>query len=148
MVAVVLGSVLHTFMQTEASAPLDGRTHDLSVEADRDYYVFVDDNQQVSCDFVDTASGASLDLQTMGNSSVTRNDDPAIGKISTPSGELSVTCEGTVGDAELGPVPSAPSWIGGLAGAVAIPLMLGVAGLVILVVTAVAFATRGRRPAA
>lgn len=62
------------------------------------------------------------------------------------SGRLEVTCAAAGGPLQIGPAPGA-GLLGGLAAGVLLPLLLGGAGLVVLLVTTILFATRPPRAA-
>ena len=63
------------------------------------------------------------------------------------SGNLDITCAGEPGtEIEIGPAPSLTGLVGGILAAVGIPLLLGGAGFLIVVITGILFATRPPRP--
>lgn len=64
------------------------------------------------------------------------------------TGAVVVDCSDSPGPVQVGPAPQIGGFLGGLAVGILVPLALGSLGLVVLVVTAVLFASRPPRPPA
>lgn len=127
----------------------DGREQAITLDAHEDYLLWgYGIYEGPVCLIVDTASGLTVTVEGMGSTSFTKNDREATGWFNSGSGELSVTCE-PIGqppvDIDIGPRPHAPDWIGGLVGAIAVPLLFGLAGIAVLVLTGIRHAA-ARRP--
>ena len=134
-------------MTTDASVPVDGDSHRVSVPTDGDRMIWADTRaQRPQCKVTDRESGQEIPLEpTSGN--FERNEQTAVRSFDSGSGDLDVTCEGDPATAvEIGPAPGIPSFVGGILAAVLAPLLLGGAGFVIVLVTGVLWSTRPARP--
>ena len=134
-------------MTTDASLPVDGARHQVSVPTDGDRMIWADTTApRPECTVADRASGEEIDLEAT-DGDFERNDQTAIHSFAPGSGDLDITCEGARGSAvDIGPAPDITIFVGGILVAVLVPLLLGGAGFVIVVVTGVLFSTRPSRP--
>ena len=134
-------------LTTDASVPVDGESHRVSVPTDGDRLLWADARaQRPHCTVTDRESGREIPLEgTTGD--FERNGQAAVRSFDSGSGDLDIACEGDPGtEVEIGPAPSIPSFVGGVLAAVLAPLLLGGAGFVIVLVTGVLRSTRPERP--
>jgi hypothetical protein len=103
------------------------------------------------CTVVDTSTGAELPLAPVTGeyrrSNGTMGDWVGVYRFDPRSGELEVTCTGRSDQAtvEIGKAPQLATFVGGIAAAILIPLLLGGSGFVVIIVTGILFATRAPR---
>ncbi len=156
-VLVGIGLVVNVFVtmfQTEAHVSSDGSVEELHLEADRDYLLWMDEDDHIRprCLVVETSTGQRVEIHGMGSSRFSRNDQSAEGWFSSGSGNLSITCSDpqgmslalATGPVEIGPRPDAPDWLGGIVGSIAIPILMVLAGVAVLVVTGIRLAASKR----
>ena len=152
-VAAGIGLLVWTlggFLTTDATIAVDGRAHSVSVPTDGDRFLWVQEYDAASCSIIDTATGSEVAYAPLGGS-YTRSGGSdawvADRRFDPGSGRLEVTCAGADGSVQIGAAPKIGNLVGGVFAAIAIPLALGGLGLVVLIVTAVLFATGApRRP--
>lgn len=153
LVAAVVSAIvlfvwtLSSFLATDVTVPADGAPHEVGVPADGDRMLWYDeDATATSCEVVDRATGRPILLETV-SGSLTRDDGDG-GRVGSwrfdpGSGDLTVTCTSPVGtEVEIGPAPSLGSFGLGLLLTIAVPLVLGGLGLVVLLVTGILWSTR------
>ena len=133
-------------MTTDASLPVDGARHRVSVPTDGDRMLWADaEGQRPECTVVDRGTGEEIGLEPT-NGDFERNDQKAINRFDPGSGDLDITCEGDTGSTvDVGPSPSVAGLVGGILAAVLAPLLLGGAGFVVVLVTGVLWSTRPPR---
>lgn len=141
-------SVFVTMFRSDASVYADGRAYAATLEAHQDYllWAWVDERAPL-CTVVDEANGQPIEVHGMGSTSLTKNGREAIGWFDSGSGEVTVACPGSAqppSTVEIGPRPHAPEWIGGLVGAILVPLLLVGAGVAVLVITGIRQVAAGR----
>jgi len=144
---------LSGFLQTDATVQADGEPHRVSVGTDGDRMLWFDETTTPpdECVVVDTATGEELPLEAVSGeyrrSNGTMGDWVGRYRFDPGSGELEITCSGRYDRArvEIGKAPQIASFVGGIIAAIVIPLVLGGAGLVVILVTGILFATRGPR---
>jgi len=143
-----LGPLVHTDGVFEA----DGRPHHLSLPAHERRAIFVEPSTFADCDVTD-GSGDRVSLRHP-SGKYTYNDWMADQTFDTRDGDLTFVCfaadplSGTFddpGSVWIGRIPSAGAMLGGIALAFIGPMLLGLAGLLVLVVTGILFATRPPR---
>jgi len=139
--------IFRGLMQTDASVPVDGQSHRVSVPTDGDRMIWADTlAQRPRCRVIDHASGAEIPLEPT-NGDFERNDQTAVRSFPPGSGDLDITCTGDPDtEIEIGPGTSITEFVGGVVAAIAAPLLLGGTGFLILLVTGVLWSTRPRRP--
>jgi hypothetical protein len=143
------------FLETDATVQADGQPHRVSVGTAGDRMLWFDEStaQPHECRVIDTASGEELPLEPVTGdyrrSNGTMGDWIGVRRFDPRSGELEVTCTGTYNQAtvEIGKAPQIASFVGGMLAAILVPLVLGGAGLLVLIVTGVLFATGAPRKA-
>lgn len=152
--AAVLVSVFVAMFRTEGELRSDGVPVPFSLEAGEDYLLWGEADRPPACFVVDRTEGGLLPVHGLGSTSFSRNAEEAFAWFDAGSGDVAVSCEPVGGwfggevletGIELGPRPGAPDWIGGLAGAILVPLLLALGGITVLVVTGVR-SVRVRRP--
>lgn len=146
VLVAALFTVLAPLFSEDAVFPADGSQHSVSLPAGEERAVFTGQGALVRCAALD-GSGEQVDLRSVGGS-FTVNDWEAVARFDTGDGDLTFACEGsgTNGDVRIGAIPSMGSFAGGLVIGIVGPLLLGGAGLTILVVTGILWATRQPRP--
>ncbi|GAB2880679.1 hypothetical protein [Nocardioides pacificus] len=135
------------FTETDTAVPADGETHTVTVPSEGDRMLWYDESRvRPECIVEDAATGESLTLRSPGGS-FTRGDGSAswraFHRFDPGSGELVVTCTSSASDAEveIGPAPRVATLVGGILATLLVPVLLGGIGLIVLVITAVRFAT-------
>ncbi|HVK27172.1 MAG TPA: hypothetical protein VM575_02445 [Nocardioides sp.] len=146
VVAVVAGVLVWRLLAGEvAVVEADGQPHAVTLPADETYGVWVEPAWPAACE-VATDDGEAVELGPV-DGSYEVNQWVADRSFDTGSGALTVTCTATTGrtdtQARIGPLPSIPGLIGLVLGGVCLGMLLGTAGLVVIVVTVV----RRSRPA-
>lgn len=138
VVAVVAGVLVWRLLSGEVEViAADGRPHEVTLTADETYGVWLTPSHPATCTAVD-ADGGDVPLGPV-DGSYEVNQWDADRSFETGSGSLTVTCAAATADTEvrLGPLPSIPGLIGLVLGGVCLGLLLGAAGLVVVVVTLV-----------
>jgi hypothetical protein len=138
------------FMKTDATVAADGRPHLVLLEPGEPKMLWVHEYDAARCSILDRATGTELDHSPV-TGSFTRSTgrDEWVGdrRFDSGSGQLEVTCDRSGGPAQIGPAPRVGAFVGGLLAMILVPLALGGAGLVVLVVTGVLFASGAPRKA-
>ena len=162
LVAVLAGIALFVWtlsplLRTDATVPTDGRTHWVSVDDDGTRMLWRDEDVfDPGCRIVDAADGEQIDLRPV-TSQISKDvgdgEWTAAYRFEPGSGELEVTCAARVavdegGSVQIGPAPTVGGVVGGMIATIAVPSLLGLAGLAVLVVTGILSATRPERPRA
>lgn len=143
---------LSGFLRSDALVPADGRAHTVSVGTDGDRMLWLDDDSQ-TCQIEDLESGQPIQLRTVTGSyerSDSSGDFDGLYRFDPGSGRLSVTCAAAMpGQSDsvlIGPMPRIGNFVVLLLLAILLPGLLGLAGLVVLLVTGILFTTRPARP--
>lgn len=132
------------FTETDATIPADGQSHALTVDTDQDRMVWIHPGAPQTCSIIDTATGTAVSTEGLG---VTYTKDVGSGewegssRFDPGSGDLEVTCEATGGEIQIGPAPEFGKFFGGIVAGILIPVLLGGAGFVLLIVIAILYAT-------
>lgn len=145
VVAVVAGLLVWRLLAGEVEViDADGRPHEVTLPADDTYGTWVEPARPATCAISD-ADGGEVALGPV-DGSYEVNQWEADRSFETGSGSLAVTCTGAVPDTQVrvGPLPSIPGLIGLVFGGVCLGMLLGTAGLVVVIVTVV----RRSRPTA
>ncbi len=137
---------LSSFMETDATVPADGVAHPVSVPADGDRVLWFPAGTRLTCRVVDSEAGQDVALGAVSGSFEKSDGDGdwfAARRFDPGSGELDVTCAspGARPDVQVGPAPDIGGFLRSIALTVTVPLLMGLAGLVVLLVTAVRWAT-------
>ncbi len=135
---------LRPLAQEDAVLAADGSPHQVELPRGEERGLFAED-LATSCVVVD-GSGAAVDLRPTGGD-FTWNEWTAVGRFSTADGDLTFTCTGAsaASQVRIGELPSTGGLLGGIAATILLPLLLGLTGLVVLIVTAVLWATGAPR---
>jgi hypothetical protein len=140
------------FLDFDAYVDADGRPHDIAVSTDGDRMLWMDSGGQ-SCRIVDRETGERIPLHRVNGDfsrSDSRGDFEGLQRFDPGSGQLRVVCVQTDGDRPGTVLVSAAPRIGnlvvGILVAVIVPGIVGLAGLVVIVVTGILWATRQPRP--
>ncbi|GAB2450202.1 hypothetical protein GCM10027062_34260 [Nocardioides hungaricus] len=146
--------LLAGFLDTDATVRADGEPRQVSVGTDGDRMLWLDD-QTTSCRIVDGETGAKIPVRTVTGSferSDSNGDLVGLYRFSPGSGSLEVTCTSSlagIGPAPvvlIGPMPQIGNFVVGILLAILIPGLLGLAGLVMLIVTGILWSVRDPRP--
>lgn len=143
-----LFTVLAPLFREDAVLPADGQAHQVSVVAGEERALFTPQGSSATCAVTD-GSGADLALRRVAGE-FTVNEWRAVARFDTGDGDLTVTCDGggTTGEVRIGQLPAGSTFVVGLLVGILVPIALGGAGLVVLIVTAVLYASRPARPVA
>ncbi|GAA1476066.1 hypothetical protein GCM10009623_05120 [Nocardioides aestuarii] len=143
-----LFTVLAPLFREDAVLAADGQPHQVSVAAGEERALFTPQGSSATCSMTD-GGGADLRLQRV-TGEFTVNEWLAVARFDTGDGDLTVTCDGggMTGEVRIGQLPSGDTFVVGLLVGILVPIALGGAGLVVLIVTAVLTAGRPARPAA
>ena len=138
--------VLRPLTQEDAVITAGAGPTTLDVPAGEERAIFNRDGERVDCSVTDS-EGTSLELRPV-SGDFTYNEWTAEDRFDTGSGDVVVECASSIEDAEarVGQVPSTGGFVVGLLVAILGPLVLGLAGLVVLVVTGILYAVRPARP--
>lgn len=141
---------LSGFLDTDAELAADGRPHQVSVGTDEDRMLWRADATAQECEVVDRRTGDVIALDPT-TASFDRSDSGGswhgFATFDPGSGDLRVTCSGG-GTVLIGPAPHFGSFVVGIFATILVPLVLGLAGVVVLIVTGILWSTRPARPRA
>lgn len=153
-IAIGIGLFVWTlkgFLETDATVPADGRQHAVSVGTDGDRMLWVHPFDRADCTIADRATGQEVTYSPV-TGSFTRSSGSsgewvADRRFDPGSGDLIVMCTPKGGPVEIGPAPEIGTFVGGIFATILAPVLLGAAGLIVLIVTGVKFANGApRRP--
>lgn len=145
---------LSGFLQTDVEVARDGEPHAVEASTDGDLMLWsYDIDSRPSCQVVDRMTGEELELHRPGGT-FRRNtggggDWIGTGRFDPGSGDLEVTCSatGTFSQAtvEIGPVPRIGSFVVGILATIFVPLLIGLAGIAVLLATGILWSLRPAR---
>lgn len=149
--ALGLFLTLRGFLATDGDVPVDGSPTVVTLGDTGERFVWAPAASTVGCTVTDTASGAELPLRGTGVSytrSAGQGDQRAIGSFRPTSTEVEVACTGQpgAGVVQVGPAVDGSRFVGGVVLSVLGPLVLGLAGFVVLLVTLILTLSRPPRP--
>ena len=130
------------FAEIEARVPADGAAHQVNIAPDREMFLWVQDDGGTECQVLDRGGTEAVTIHAV-SGSYTRASWVAAGRFGSGTGRLTVTCTG--GPAEIGPEVDVGAFVINLLLAIGLPLLLGGAGLAVIVVTGVLWAVRPAR---
>ncbi len=143
---------LGSFMHTDATVAVDGRSHVLDVSTDGERMLWTDEAVVApSCEIVDLASGDRLPLRPVDGTFRRGDGSPGdwVGsrRFDPGSGHLEVTCTGSFEgeEVQIGAAPRVGSFVVGILATILVPLALGLSGLVVLLVTGILWSLRPPR---
>ena len=131
------------FADVEARVPADGAAHQITVTPDDEKFLWVREDSGTECQVLDRGGTVAVTIRPV-KGSYTRSTWVAAGRFDSGTGHLTVTC--SAGPAEIGPEVDVASFVINLLLAIGLPLLLGGAGLAVIVVTGVLWALRPKRP--
>lgn len=138
-------TTIQAFIHTDAEIPADGQPHRVSVDTDGDRMVWVIDVERPDCTIIDVETGDPVVATGNPIAEYTKSSDGEewLGDytIDPGSGDLEVTCQQTGGPIQIGPAPQFGDFFGSIALAIVVPLLLGGAGFLVLIVVGVLYAT-------
>ena len=135
------------FGDVEARVPADGAAHQVTVAPDEDKFLWVREYDVADCVISDQTRGVFVEVRPV-SATYRRGGSSgwvADGRFDGGSGRLEVTCATSGGPAEIGPAVDVSSFVTSLLLAILLPLTLGFAGVIVLVVTGILWAVRPRR---
>lgn len=124
----------------------DGGPVQVSLPAGQERAVFTTTDSGVHCSATD-GSGERVAFRSV-TGEFTFNEWTALARFDTGDGDLTFTCAdeiGTGGDVRIAQLPSGGSLVTAVVIGIIGPLLLGTLGFIVLVVTAVLYATRAPR---
>jgi hypothetical protein len=141
-----LFSVLRPLTQEDAVFRADETPITVELPANEERAVFNDPSEPADCTAVD-GSGQEIEFRSV-TGEFTYNEWTAVGRFDTGDGEVTFECGGTspASEIRIAQLPSTGTFIAGLLVGLIVPLVLGLVGIVILIVTGVLWATRPPRP--
>lgn len=146
--AIVLS--IAAFARVEARVPADGVTRTVTVEQDTVYLVWERPTETARCQLVDAATSTEVPQQGLGFTSYDRELGTGAweGALTfiAPSGRVEVTCAPGGSAIEIGEKPRIHTLVGGILVGLVVPILLAVAGVILLIVVGVLFATGAKRP--
>ncbi len=155
LVGVVVGVALFAwtllgFLSTDATVQADGTAHVVQLDdPDKGRMIWWPAGQTADCRIVDMVTGEEVEVSPPG-ASFDKSDGSGswrgAGVFDPGSGTLEVTCSTTGGPIQIGPSPQAASFVGGILATVLAPLLLGGAGLIVLLVTTIRYVRGEPRP--
>ena len=134
-------SMLRPLTREDAVFPADGQTHSFTTEAGQERALFSEDGAALQCTATD-GNGRQVDFRSV-TGEFTYNEWTAVSRFDTGDGDLDFTCTGGTGaeQVRIAQLPSTGGFVTAIVVGVVGPLMLGLAGLVILIITGVLWAT-------
>lgn len=155
-VAVSVGSVASSVgTDRDTVVDVDGRPHPVTLRDTDTGYLWNGFDATPHCTVTDRASGRPLPVRPV-HGAVSRTDDGdsfgAFGRFDAGSGRVVVTCvpapgsASTFGSITVGPDPHIGRSVALIMLTILVPIVLGVAGVVVLIVMTVLWATRPPRP--
>ena len=117
----------------------------LDLPANEERALFNDQNDPADCAATD-GSGAPIEFRSV-TGEFSYNEWTAIARFDTGDGDVTFECSGTSADSQLriAQLPSTGGFIAGLLVGILVPLVLGLVGIVILIITGILWATGAPR---
>jgi hypothetical protein len=145
------------FLSTDATLRADGQPHQVSVGSDGERMLWLEDDA-IDCTITDTATDEPVAIRRVGGSferSDSNGELEGLWRFDPGSGDLTVSCapspsadSGTAETVLIGPMPEIDSFVVGILVMVFVPGLLGLAGLVVLIVTGILWSLRDPKPKA
>ena len=147
---VFLGAVVLTLgplTQEDASFAVSETPVEVDLPAGTERALFADTGFSVDCTATD-GSGANVEFRPV-KGEFTFNQWTALSRFNTGDGNVTFDCVETSPGSQvrIGDLPSAGGFVAALVGGILVPLVLGLTGLVMLIVTAIRWATGAPRDA-
>ena len=138
------------FARVDAQIPADGVTRTVAVERDTVYLVWERPTETARCQFVDAATRNEAPQESLGFTSYNRELGSGAWEgaltFTAPSAQVEVTCAPGGSAIEIGEKPRVHTLVGGIFVGLVVPILLAVAGAIVLIVVGVLFATGAKRP--
>ena len=135
------------FLDTDATVDADGQAETVRLEGDERRMLWLQDGQTQTCSITDPDTGDDVPTREVTGEYGRTNDGDGFSGVATfapGSGTVEVSCSGG-GTVLIGPAPGIGSFVLGLLATIFVPLLLGSAGVVILIVTGVLYASGSPR---
>ena len=146
--AVLLLWTVDSFGRVAATVEADGEPHPVTVPAGEEQMLWDRADDPHRCLLVDREDGGVVVLESVtasyrrsGGSGEWAGDS----RFDPGSGRLEVTCAAAGGPVQIGTAPDVPRFVGGLVATVLLPLALGLAGFLVLLVTGILWLVRPPR---
>lgn len=147
---------LSAFVHTDIEVPRDGAPHAVELSSGGEQMLWTYDfERRPVCRIVDQDTDAEVRLRAPGGEF--RRDAGSAGdwvgtwRFDPGSGQLEVTCTASAwhptSTVEIGPAPRISSFVVGLLATIFVPLLLGLAGVAVLLVTGILWSLRPARAA-
>lgn len=140
-----LFTVLRPLTQEDAVFAVSDSPVQLDLPAGEERAVFSDRGVSADCSAVD-GSGAELDFRPV-SGDFTFNEWTAVSRFDTGDGDVTFTCEGLYPNSEvrIAQLPSTGVFVAGIVIGVVAPLVLGLVGFLMLIITAILYASGAPR---
>jgi hypothetical protein len=140
-----LFTILRPLTQEDAVFRADQTPITVELPANEERALFLENTGPATCEAAD-GTGAPLDLRPV-NGTFNYNDWTADARFDTGDGDVTFSCTGETGaeQVRIAQLPSTGTFIAGLLVGLVVPLVLGLTGMVILIVTGILWATRPPR---
>ena len=133
------------FGDVEASIPANGAAHQVTVAPEEEKFLWVREYDVADCQIRDQGRGVAVEVRPVSATYKRGGSWVADARFDGGSGRLEVACATSGGPAEIGPAVDVPSFVTSLLLAILLPLALGLAGVVVLIVTGILWAVRPAR---
>jgi hypothetical protein len=138
-------TVLRPLTQEDAVFAADGQAHQVSVDSGEERALFKESGSAVQC-VATNGSGTDVEFRRV-SGSFTYNEWKAVARFDTGDGDLTFTCNSGSGSdrVRIAQLPSTGGFIAGILIGVIVPLLLGLVGIVMLIITGILWATGAPR---
>lgn len=137
--AIAFWQAISSFNRIDATVSADGEVHSVRIthEPETRRLVWSRSGGSVSCTYADPRTDESLAPRSLSNTDFTRGRWEGVETFAGGRERLDVRCDESSADIQIGPEPSFAGFFGGLAIGIGTPIVLGLAGLAVLIVTGV-----------
>ncbi|WP_296605826.1 hypothetical protein [Nocardioides sp.] len=146
---------LSGFSDTDVTVARDGRAHAVALTADHEQMLWsYDFDRQPDCRVVDRSTDEEVPLRRPGGdfrrNAGSAGDWVGTWRFDSGSGDLEITCSRSgstpLSTVEIGPAPRIGSFVVGILATILVPLALGLAGVIVLLVTGILWSLRPAQP--
>jgi hypothetical protein len=139
-------TVLRPLTQEDAVFRVDETPVQVDLPAGEERAIFYGGPSSAQCNATD-GSGAQIDFRSV-TGEFTFNEWTAAARFDTGDGDVTFSCRSEFGSEEvrIAQLPSTTTFVAGLLVGILVPLLFGLVGLIILIVTGIMWATRPPRP--
>lgn len=135
---------LTSFLTTDATVSADGQPHQVTLPDDRERMLWGREGFTPDCVIVDNRTGEQVSSRPLPGS-FTKQDSSGdwVGVLRFDPGSVHITatCTEAGGEVQIGRALQLESFFGGVVLTILLPLLLGVLGLLVLIITTVLYAT-------